>query len=219
MILLGLDSAGSGASAALLRDGDIVAARAAAMARGQAEILMPMIAGVLAEARLGADALDAIGVAVGPGSFTGLRIAIAAARGLALARNIPAVGVSSFDVIAAAVPPGVPFLVALETRRDDFYLQMFDASRRARGEARLADAEAGALLPRDVTRIAGDAAARFIEATGRRDFALVPGTEQARAEHVARLAASVLARGDTVMPPRPAYLRVPDITQPRAAAR
>ena len=218
MILLGLDSAGAGASAALWRDGAIVAARSSPMPRGQAEILMPMIAEVLADAKLGADALDAVGVAVGPGSFTGLRIAIAAARGIALARGIPALGVSSFATIAAQAPAGEPLLVALDTRRDDFYLQVFDSRREPRGEPALLSAEAAARwLPGDVTRIAGDAAARLARDIGR-DLELVPGTEQARAENVARLAVAAFAPGRTYAPPRPVYLRAPDTTEPRARA-
>ena len=105
------------------------------MERGQAEILLPMIAAVLADARYRRRPRSMlIGVATGPGSFTGLRIAIAAARGLALATGVPAIGITRFAAIAARFPPshrgGRSLLVALDTKRDDFFLQLFREDQR-----------------------------------------------------------------------------------------
>jgi tRNA threonylcarbamoyladenosine biosynthesis protein TsaB len=221
MLALGFDSAGAGASAAILRDGVVVAARAVRQERGQAEILMPMIAEVLDEVGIAAGALDLIGVAVGPGSFTGLRIAIAAARGLALATGVPALGVSSFAAIAARVPPatrdGRALLVALDTKRDDFYLQLFTAD--GPGEPFLATAAAAnAWLPPAPLLLAGDAAPRLALALAGREIAVADDVIQARAEDVARLAAAAFHPGIAVAPPRPLYLRPPDITKPRAVA-
>jgi tRNA threonylcarbamoyl adenosine modification protein YeaZ len=105
--VLGLDATGSACSAALLRDDRALAHRFAAMERGQAEALVPMIASVLAEAALPVAALDLIAVTVGPGAFTGVRIGLAAARGLALASGVPALGVTSFAAVAAAVAPAI----------------------------------------------------------------------------------------------------------------
>ncbi|HEX7968463.1 MAG TPA: tRNA (adenosine(37)-N6)-threonylcarbamoyltransferase complex dimerization subunit type 1 TsaB, partial [Stellaceae bacterium] len=94
MSVLAFDSAGNGCSAAVLRDGQIAAHRFALMERGQAEALMPMIAAVLEEAAMPVEALDLIAVTVGPGAFTGLRIGLAAAQGLALASGVPALGIT-----------------------------------------------------------------------------------------------------------------------------
>ena len=71
------------------------------MSRGQAERLFPLLEELLDEAQLTWQSLDAIGVGIGPGNFTGIRIAVSAARGLALASGIPAIGVSGFQIAAA----------------------------------------------------------------------------------------------------------------------
>ncbi|RMD63862.1 MAG: tRNA (adenosine(37)-N6)-threonylcarbamoyltransferase complex dimerization subunit type 1 TsaB, partial [Alphaproteobacteria bacterium] len=102
--MLALDAAGAACSAALWRDGAVRARRFEVMSRGQAERLVPMIQDVMAAAGQAYAALDAVAVACGPGGFTGVRIALATARGLALAQHLPLVGVSSFEAVAAAVP-------------------------------------------------------------------------------------------------------------------
>ncbi|MCB2100253.1 MAG: tRNA (adenosine(37)-N6)-threonylcarbamoyltransferase complex dimerization subunit type 1 TsaB, partial [Rhodobacterales bacterium] len=102
--LLALDSATGACSAAVRAGGALVAHRFQAMARGQAEALMPMAAEVLAEAGLTATDLDGVAVTRGPGAFTGLRIGLSAARGLALAAGVPCLGVTTFQALAEAVP-------------------------------------------------------------------------------------------------------------------
>ena len=94
--VLGFDCAGSGCAAAVLAGDRVVARRAEKLERGQAARLMPLIAETLKEAGLVPADLDLIAVTTGPGGFTGIRIGLAAARGLALAAGIPAVGVSNF---------------------------------------------------------------------------------------------------------------------------
>ena len=85
------------------------------MTRGQAEHLMPMLDQTLAEAGVAWGDLDAIGVGVGPGNFTGIRISVAAARGLALSLGIPAIGVSGFEALALGRKP--PFWCVIDARR------------------------------------------------------------------------------------------------------
>ncbi len=101
MKVLAFDCSGASCSAAVLIDDRPAAQRFAPMERGHAETLLPMIETVLREAALTPAALDLLAVTVGPGSFTGLRIGLAAARGLALARKLPAIGVTSFDAVNA----------------------------------------------------------------------------------------------------------------------
>lgn len=95
------------------------------MARGHVERLAPMVNDVLREAGVAAGDLDVIAVTTGPGSFTGARLGVAFARGLALASGARAVGVTVFEVLARAVPEGIA-VVALDGRRGDIFLQRFD---------------------------------------------------------------------------------------------
>ena len=95
--ILAFDSSGACCSAALWAGGRIAARRLEPMSRGQAERLMPMILAAMAEGGCGFADLTKIAVTVGPGSFTGIRVALAAARGLALAGGLPVMGVTTFD--------------------------------------------------------------------------------------------------------------------------
>ncbi len=94
--ILAFDTSAAHCAAALLSNGQMTVV-VEEMARGQGERLMPLLEEVLASCDLGWDDLDALGVGVGPGNFTGIRISVSAARGLALGLGIPAVGVSMFD--------------------------------------------------------------------------------------------------------------------------
>ncbi|PKP74508.1 MAG: tRNA (adenosine(37)-N6)-threonylcarbamoyltransferase complex dimerization subunit type 1 TsaB, partial [Alphaproteobacteria bacterium HGW-Alphaproteobacteria-6] len=105
-LVLGFDTSAAHCAAALLRGDRILAARAEAMGRGQAERLMPMLEEMLAGAGAGWRDLAAIGVGTGPGNFTGVRISVAAARGLAVALAIPAIGISGFEAGAALAREG-----------------------------------------------------------------------------------------------------------------
>jgi tRNA threonylcarbamoyl adenosine modification protein YeaZ len=122
--ILAFDTSGPWVGTALLRGGELRAARSIAMAKGQAERLMPLIEETLAEARVDLQQLDAIGVGIGPGNFTGIRISVAAARGLALALGTPALGVSMLDALAFQAPR--PCLAFLGAPRDMAYVQRFE---------------------------------------------------------------------------------------------
>ena len=121
-VTLAFDTSAAHCAAVLLRGEAVLAERVEEMGRGQAERLMPLLDEVLAEAGLDWSALDRIGVGVGPGNFTGIRIAVSAARGLALALGVPAVGVSSL-----AVQQG-PVLATVPAPRDQVYAQLPDGA-------------------------------------------------------------------------------------------
>ncbi|WJS83479.1 tRNA (adenosine(37)-N6)-threonylcarbamoyltransferase complex dimerization subunit type 1 TsaB [Paracoccus sp. TOH] len=120
---LGFDTSAAHCAAALLQGDRVLAQRHEDMARGQAERLMPLLAEVLAQAGLGWRDLDVIGCGIGPGNFTGIRIAVAAARGLALSLDIPAIGVGVTEAAAFGLPR--PCRVALPARSGEVIWQDF----------------------------------------------------------------------------------------------
>lgn len=223
--VLALESAAGACSAALYTNGGIIARRWEAMARGHAEALVPMAAAVMDGC--GYDSLDAVAVTVGPGAYTGLRIGLSAARGIALAAGLPIVGITSFAAVAHGVAPenrtGSPMIVALETKRDDIYVQILDADLQPQSEpACLMPEEIAAALGQYLDSgpllVAGDAARR-VQAVLPEDARLAPGDGLADAAIVAGLAVTQLTTGGsdaTGLPPRPLYLRPPDATPPAA---
>ncbi|HYE01371.1 MAG TPA: tRNA (adenosine(37)-N6)-threonylcarbamoyltransferase complex dimerization subunit type 1 TsaB [Alphaproteobacteria bacterium] len=215
MNILALDTATTACSVAVLAGDRLAAARSAAMPRGHAEALLPMVEAAMAEAGLAYDALGAVAVTVGPGAFTGLRVGLAAARGLALALSVPAVGITTLRAFAAAAPEdGLPVLAAVESRRDDVFVQLFAPDRRPLGEPRaVAPAAVAALLPAGPVRLVGDAAARLLPLLAGSGALPSDAPEVPQAELVARLAAADLAAG-IAAPAAPLYLRPPDVTLP-----
>ncbi|MDB5444551.1 MAG: hypothetical protein JWP73_2927, partial [Phenylobacterium sp.] len=127
MIVLALDTCLASCSVAV-RDGERVLAHACeVMARGHQERLAPMVEAVMAEAGLPFPAIERIGVTVGPGSFTGLRVGVAFAKGLASALAIPAVGIGALEALAAEAG-GLVFAV-IDARRGQVYGQAFEDGR------------------------------------------------------------------------------------------
>ena len=111
--------------AAVLVDGPRILTRHEPMQRGQGERLMPLLEELLAEGGLTWSDLEALAVGIGPGNFTGIRIAVAAARGLALALGIPVMGISNFELLMEEADTSV--LLSLAAPRDQVYLQRFEA--------------------------------------------------------------------------------------------
>jgi tRNA threonylcarbamoyl adenosine modification protein YeaZ len=120
--ILAFDTASAHCAACLLVDGTATV-RVDSMSKGQAEHLMPMLEEVLAAADLGWADLDAIGVGTGPGNFTGIRISVSAARGLALGLGIPAVGVTHLEAQVHGIAR--PATAISPAPRGHVYLQHF----------------------------------------------------------------------------------------------
>jgi tRNA threonylcarbamoyladenosine biosynthesis protein TsaB len=208
MIVLGLDTCLTACSVAVLHGERVLAHRSEVMARGHQERLAPMAQAVMRDAGLAFDSLDRIGVTVGPGSFTGLRVGVAFAKGLASALGLPTVGIGTLEALAAQGQGLVA--AAIDARRDQLYLQVFD-----RGHP---------LMAPDVLPM-GQAAARLVELSLGRTLTVIgsgapllaaaaPGAavmtpEGCDARDVARLAA---ARPPA--PLQPLYLRAPDAKLP-----
>ncbi|HEV7464372.1 MAG TPA: tRNA (adenosine(37)-N6)-threonylcarbamoyltransferase complex dimerization subunit type 1 TsaB [Methyloceanibacter sp.] len=218
MNILALDTSMGACSAAVLRAGGGARGRFARqeeMARGHAEALMPMVAEVMQQAGLAFPDLDLIAATVGPGSFTGVRIAIAAARGLALATRAKLYGTDSLTVMAkaalaaGAVGPG-PFAVAADARRGMLYLGLYDAAgRRLEGPLLIAPEEAVTLLPGGLHRAVGSGAVLLAEAGARAGRPLEAKLPELQPS-AAALAEIALEAGQTSPVLQPLYLRPPD---------
>ena len=172
MLILAFDCSGPACSVALWRDGEVLATERELMERGQAEALMPMIDRIMKAAGVGYGDLARIAVTVGPGSFTGVRAGLAAARGLSLAADVPAVGILTTAALAAAVPAhereGAEVLAAIDTKRGDFYVQRFAPDGTARNDPAAMDADALRDWVGDLSVVAvGDGAATAAQAIGK----------------------------------------------------
>lgn len=224
MRILAMDTATSACSVALKVGGDIVERRFEQMARGQAEALVPMIDDVLTCAEVRAEELDLIAVSQGPGAFTGIRIGLAAARGLSLAADVPCLGLTTTEAIAHGVPAikAGALIVALDSKRADIFIQVFDPDL-----APLMDAEA--VAPENLAsrlsdipgplNIVGDAAAVALDALEGLETAVIEGHTVPDAAILAELAAGRFTPGDDISVPAPLYLRPPDAKLPRDGGR
>src|SRR5215510_8433761 len=142
MRVLAIDTALEACSAAVFdANSGIAAGETRGMARGHAEQLMPLVARVMNKADIEFAELDRIAVTTGPGSFTGLRVGISAARGIALASGRPAIGLSTLAGFAApliAEDDSTHVVAAIDARHDNVYLQVFGAGGRTLVAPRIA---------------------------------------------------------------------------------
>jgi tRNA threonylcarbamoyl adenosine modification protein YeaZ len=223
MRVLAIDTALEACSAAVL---DTQSASAAAheslpMVRGHAETLIPLIARVMERAGLTFSEIDRIAVTTGPGSFTGLRVGISAARGIALATGKPAVGLSTLAAYAApfiAADDTLPVVAVVDARHDHVYLQVFGPGGRTLVAPRI-------VTLRDALRAAATGAPRLIGTAANILAAAWPAgekapslVEQRGAPDIAWVARLGAAAAETGSPPKPLYLRAPD-AQPQNAAQ
>jgi tRNA threonylcarbamoyladenosine biosynthesis protein TsaB len=192
--VLAFDTSAAHCAAALLLPGGRVLNRLEPMEKGQAERLMPLLEELLQAAGLGWSDLTRLAVGTGPGNFTGVRIAVAAARGLALGLGIPAIGITRLEALAFGLPR--PITVVEDARRGEVYVQGFGTET---SEALLLD---GSDLPHvlETAQVTGSAAG---------PAALPPAMPLAEA--MARLAA---ARDLPQPRPAPFYLRGADAAPP-----
>lgn len=193
-IILAFDTSAAHCAAALLCGGRVTLLQEQ-MEKGQAERLIPLLQELLTGAGLAWSDLTAIAVGTGPGNFTGVRISVAAARGLALGLDIPAIGVTRLEALAHGLPR--PLTVIEDARRGDVYIQSFESAEISGGPARLASADA--MGPVECVQTGSGAVAGLPAA-----MPLV--------EAIARIAAS---RAGSPQPrPAPFYLRGADAAPP-----
>ena len=208
MVVLGLDTCLDACSAAVVEGGRTLARAAEPMSRGHQERLAPLAEMVVAQAGLAFNRIARVGVTVGPGSFTGLRVGLAFAKGLGQALDIPVVGVGTLTALAYGLP-GLA-VAAIDARRGQVYLQIFEAG--------------SPLTPPEALSLEA-AFACLAEVVGASPFALVgsgaaliapsaPNASVVSPAWADPAAVARIAAGRDATPPRPLYLRAPDARLP-----
>jgi tRNA threonylcarbamoyl adenosine modification protein YeaZ len=202
-MILAIDTSSAACTAALLSDGgEVVACRDELIGRGHAERLVPMIAELLGGRRP-----DHILVGVGPGSFTGIRVGIAAAHGMAIGWGAGLAGMSSLALLAASARAGLPLAAAMAGGHGELFVQQFTASLEpASAVLNLAPAQAAAAMTAELA--VGPGAAALVEARG-----------WGEARDCWPSAASALALPPALrsLPAAPVYARAPDAKVKSAA--
>ncbi len=213
--ILAIDTALPAVSVCVLDEGERepVALNSVAMEKGHAEALMPMIEKLMAQVEGGFASLGRVAVTVGPGSFTGIRIGVAAARGIALARGLDVVGVSTLAAFAAPLLVGDAdgiVAAAIDARRGHVYFSAYGPGGHILTSPRiLAVKDACRLLGGGRVRAAGSGAVLLREeaALTGGDIAVANGAAAPDILAVARLG---LAASPDNAPARPIYLKAPD---------
>jgi tRNA threonylcarbamoyl adenosine modification protein YeaZ len=212
-VLLTLDSATPLVTVALHDGDDVVAELVADRPMKHGEQLAPLIEAAMEQVGIVRQDLTAIGVGVGPGPFTGLRVGLVTARTLGFALEVPVYGVCTLDVLAVeavstgAVASSSGFLVATDARRKEVYLASYDdAGARVEGPVVVRPADAASSLP-----VVGEGALLYPES-----FPHPVGPSRPSAGWLARVISEERAE---LLDPEPLYLRRPDAEQPRASKR
>lgn len=227
MLILAIDTALDACSTAVLdtETAELVAQESQLMKRGHAEALMPMIARVMQSADLAFTALDRIAVTVGPGSFTGLRVGISAARGLALAAGRPAVGLTTLSAYAASIvgqSKSAPVISVIDARHDHVYFQIVagDGSQLVRPRVASVD-EAIAASQFGAPHLVGNAA-NILAERWPNDIPQPVAVDAQAAPDIGWVAWLGAAADPETSPARPFYLKAPDAkpaAQPPFAAQ
>jgi tRNA threonylcarbamoyladenosine biosynthesis protein TsaB len=220
MLILAIDTALDACAAAVLdtEAGQLIAQESQAMKRGHAEALMPLIGRVIAASGTAFASLSRVAVTTGPGSFTGLRVGLSAARGIALAANIPVVGVTTLTAYAAPIVSQNaehPVISVIDARHDQVYLQVVSGNGSALVRPRVAPMEEALEACRfGAPYVVGNAAGLLGE---RWPSQAVPpaGVDMQPAPDIAWVGWLGAAVSPNTAPARPFYLRAPDAKPPK----
>ena len=222
MRVLAIDTALEACSAALLDTGAgmMLARQSRVMVRGHAEALLPLISDVMVSAEIDFTQIDRVAVTTGPGSFTGLRVGLSAARGIGLAAGKPVVGLTTMAALAApyiAADDTTSVAVAIDARHGHVYLQIFGPAGRTIVAPRIVPvAEAVRAAANAPVRLVGSGAGMMAAAWPNLPPPLsIDERRAADIDWVARLGA---AANESQSAPKPLYLRAPD-AQPQSASQ
>ena len=220
-LTLAFDTSADRCSVALLGGDGVLAVEERSMMRGHTEALVPMVMRVMETAGKRIADLDTVGVTVGPGSFTGIRTGIAAARGFALASHAEAVGISTLEAVAyGALASGrSPVMCILDTRRGAYFVQDYDTDRMPLSAPAILDGDAiGKRLERRNYLLAGNGVARFVAGrhTESGNIRRVATDPLPRVADVGRLA-GLVRRGHRTQAGSlvPLYLQAPHTAEPK----
>jgi tRNA threonylcarbamoyladenosine biosynthesis protein TsaB len=211
----------------LARDGVIVAEASGSTDRSHGAFLPALVTEVLAAATIDVSAIGGVAVSIGPGSFTGLRIGLAFAKGLAYAAAVPLAPVSTLEALAwgAEADPGSSVCAAIDARKGEIYAALFTVAADGTPERQTPDRawtahELVAALPVGAI-VVGDAAAEYGEVLATRGQVRAAAEYPPRGGVVARLGAARLAAGDrwALDALEPVYVRPADATLPERPLR
>jgi tRNA threonylcarbamoyladenosine biosynthesis protein TsaB len=241
MLILSIDTAGHACAACIWQDGKVLALAEEKMERGQDSRLVPLVQEIMAKAQTDFADLDRVAVTTGPGSFTGLRIGLATARGFSLAAEKPIIGIDRFSIYREQHKDNKDLLVVLDSKREELfchlYGQIYEQTYRQEqsspppleggvrgGGVRLGRPPPFMLTPPEIAAliqtkpnltISGDALDILRPH--------MPNTTTAKATEPEAVTCAALASradpADSAFLPRPLYLRLPDVTVSRNTGR
>lgn len=200
MLILSIDSAGQSCAACVWRDGKVLAAAEEVMERGQDQRLMPLILEIMQKASVDFKDLDRVAVIRGPGSFTGLRIGLAAARGIGLAADKPVIGIDRFAIYREQIKEQKNLLVVINSKRKELYCKFYPTKGAAEEPVMMTVEEIENFLKDKNSLVAGDV-----------DLKNIINVHEKEVVVSASLAAHAKIK-DTNYLPRPLYIRAPDVT-------
>jgi tRNA threonylcarbamoyladenosine biosynthesis protein TsaB len=221
--VLGIDTATWTAAVGVTRDGVVLAEGVHRESKSHTASLASLIERALADAAVPIEAIEGVAVSIGPGSFTGLRVGLALAKGIAFAGAVPMVAVPTLEGLAwvADAPPGATVCAALDARKREVYAALFaadpDGPRRLTEDAALAPAALAAQLDAGCV-VVGDAGEVYGELLGARATVRPFATHHPRGGVIARLGWQRLQAGEAadLGALEPVYVRAPDAELPRS---
>ncbi len=220
MYILAFDTTGAQCAAILMEDGKTIEKYSRFMDFGQADELLPQIKTMLEKNKIKFEELGLVSVCVGPGSFTGVRASISAARAFSIAcPSLVVDGISAFDAYAVGLEPEELAdlnAVIIETKRDDFYFQVFDAklNKVTPPQAAMYEDIIPYLRHKKVS-LTGDGVERFLSRPSGLQLHCIKMPEALDIEDLGR-AANKRFQNKQIDFPKPLYLRLPDVSVPKA---